>query len=213
MSKFNRKTGKLVPVFKRKAKRGRMPFSRRQAKAIRSLVASSGEKHREVNAATNTNIFDNSPLSLSCIQSVSQGDGQGNRQGDEINPLSLQLRGYCKTTGSKEANVRLIVVQYKTNALLTNSLVPSPEEFFPDPDETTSRYNVLLDRVYSLSPNGKDIHFIKASIKKMAKVKFDEGATTVNSGEIYVYVQGDTATSTGQGIEAKITAKLLYADN
>jgi hypothetical protein len=67
--------------------------------------------------------------------------------------------------------------------------------------------------VLSLSPNGKDIHFIKINLKKFAKVKFDEGVATINSGDIYLYVQGDTDTATSNGIEAKLTSKLLYVDN
>lgn len=195
--------------------RKRLPFSKKQVKAISKIANKSGERHRESNSASSTNIFDNTPLKLQVIQNLSQGDGQGNRQGDEIQPQSLMVRGYVKATGSQQGNVRLIAIQYKNDTQLTDAQVPSPEEFFPDPDETSSRYKVLFDRVYSLNPDGKECHFLKFKIagRKMSKVKFDEGATTIRSGELYVYIQGDTDMSTGNNIEGKLTSKLLYADN
>lgn len=191
----------------------KLPFTKKQVKVIKKISQVSGESYREVHTGSSTNIFDNTPMSLQVIQGMSQGDDNGNRQGDEIIPKTLQLRGYIKNTGSTDCNVRMIVIQYKNNNLLTNSLVPSPEEFYPDPDETDSRYKILYDRVYSLCRNsGQTCRFVKVNIprKKLSKVKFEDGTNNINSGELYVYVQGDTDTITGSGIESKITSKLLY---
>ncbi len=202
-----------MPRFQRKGKKS--GFNKKQVKQIKKIAQSDMERHREVNTLTLTNIFDNTPLKLQVIQGLAQGDGQGNRQGDEIAPFRLMCRGYVKMTGTKEGNLRLMCIQYNNNVVLTDALLPSPEEFYPDPDETTSRYKVLLDRVISLNSDGKNVAFIKFNIPagRLSKVKFDEASTTINSGELFCYIQGDTDAATGNGYEGKLTTKLLYIDN
>lgn len=96
---------------KRAYRKSRMPFSKKQAKAIKSLALKTTNKTRELkNVNVNVNEYNVSLGGAAMIRNdlgndyiynyVAQGDGHYNRDGNQIQPIGLSLRGWTKINGS-----------------------------------------------------------------------------------------------------------------
>ena len=160
------------------------------------------------------------------------GDGNFDRVGDLINPISLQLYNYSEyynnsSTGyhgseSSGGILRVVVVQYKIVA----TEQPTPDEIIqgyastganytlggvlPLADNITQKFHVLLDYKRTLTTSNNQAQFRKSI--KPDTLRFTEQG---NSNPIHVFVFGfglHYDSDFSENIKGTITAKLAYTD-
>lgn len=166
------------------------------------------------------------------ISLPSNGDGNLDRVGDLINPISLQLYNYAEyynssATGYHDSEssggvFRLVAVQYKTVA----TEQPTPDEIIqgyssigvnytmggvlPLADNITQKFHVLLDYKRTLTTNNNQLQFRKSI--KPDTFRFTELG---NSNPIHIFVFGfglHYDADFSEYIKGTITAKLVYTD-
>lgn len=137
------------------------------------------------------------------LTSISQGDDESNRTGNEVYINALELRGSIKYTSGiapdKTSRVRMIVVRIKNAlagappgyaAFVSNASVDAFYE-----RSTAGTYQVLMDRVFTIAgvnyEVGSDRH-LQFKIPVRAKTTFT-GTTSgdYDAGSIWVYYIGD----------------------
>lgn len=204
--------------FMRRRKRSKLPFTKKQAKAIKKLASMSGEV-KLVEATDvldkSVEITDGTPFVWSDIMplGIAEGTGEEQRIGDEIMLQSYHMNFRFIGGASSEVDLRLIAVYFPDSdgsgfeALYTNDIL----SFHPRKEQTDIRYKVLYDRLYngvvmsgSVANDGKDLstnHKLSLKVKGL-KVQYDSSATTINRGNIKFIILTDTNGFSASDIEA-----------
>jgi len=193
--------------------------SKPMQKAIQKVVNSSlskeqEEKYQVFYLATNVDYSG----AIVDVTAISQGDADTNRNGDEIVPKLLSIRGTFVNADSSNA-FRLIVFRYKndtsltgnpsmTNILnLTASVTAPLQPYYHDARRT---FSILHDSMYVTDTNNAIRKFnVRIPLGRKA-VNFIAGNTT-GINKIYVGIISDSAASTHPA--ASLVCELRYTDS
>lgn len=200
---------------KRYNRRG-APFSKKQVKAIQKIAQHSGEMKNNSDNQTSSSLISTSPFihRMSHI-TIDQGDGEGQRVGDEI--FIKQLSWRCLVdAGTAQGILRVIVIQQLSDTLDSFSTGLLVNSFLPDKATTNGRYKVLYDKLMYVGGDVKNSQLIKLNFRNnrlpIKKVHFDEGlATYSGGGDIEFYVITDNTTASQ--ITCNANLKLMYYDS
>lgn len=196
------------PIYKRRyKKRSKLPFTKRQAKAIKKLAISSGEtKLIQVSDTLDTSaeITNGTPFVWADIMplGIAEGTGEEQRIGDEIVLQSFHMNYRLVGGVVPSCDYRLIAVYFPDSdgngfeALYTNDIL----SFHPRKEQTDIKYKILFDKTYSGKTSfDTDAHGDISVNKKLnlrvkgLKVQYDSSATTINRGNIKVIILTDTS--------------------
>lgn len=200
--------GKIFKVMSKKP--------RRKASNFRKAVTAIAKKAVMNEAETKTGFVDwNLPFGANGIllpiwTSVTQGDAQQNRDGDEIHSLGVRLRGIVQqapgiiTAEQDISGVRMIVAAGKRP--LTSADFPIYKGAI-DPEVLT----VLSDRYINYATTKRGVWMSKY-IKFPRKVLYQGAA--VNKNELYVFLVpfGGTGLTTTTGYQVNMGVQLYFKD-
>lgn len=163
---------------------------------LRSLV-NTEFKDMQLTAA-NQNVTDDGYVVGLCYPT--QGDGDGNRDGDSIRLKNLKVKGMIQYNSAQTTYpnqiVRIIVFNDKcntvggdltTSALLDGSLVGTSQcVFAPKDKDNVYRTKVLFDRVYTVnSQNPNKLFTIKLNNLNF-HTQFENGSVTMNTNALKI---------------------------
>lgn len=209
--------GKMWKVKPRKVvRRRRMPFNKKQLKAIKKIANHSGEIKYKDATASSINPFSGSPATLlSTWLNLAQGVDNDERVGDSVRLRNILLRLKVKNNTTSSKYLRFLVIQVRGDTAPSNMPPNQSEPFLPKAENVGEPYRKLVDKKIMLSSTagGIDKVLLSFNIKKFLSpiIKFDDAATTVNQGQIYFYLIADTDTSTGN-ISATLYSRTNYYD-
>lgn len=205
-------------------------LSQRQKREVQKMILKSGSPNYY-----NNDISSGTDLTQTGIvvdtTAVAQGDGQGERIQDKIQPTSLQMKGSVTYYGTGVASstnipavVRMLVVRWKPdtaqdNLTAWNQVIEGsdPWDNFPMFDEVSKKkFNILLEKRFLLcSDHSTDaqhpiVKLIDETVPlKGNPIKYNEGLTTGNNKIYILMVSSD---NTANSVETKIHYKLNYRD-
>jgi len=199
----------------KKSKNVSKPMQKAIQKVVnRSLSKEQEEKYQVFYLATNVDYSG----AIVDVTAISQGDTDTTRDGDEIMPKSLNIRGTFVNADSTNA-YRLIVFRYKndtsltgnpamTNILNLTASVTAPfQSYYHDARKT---YNILHDSMYVTDTNNSIRKFNLHIPLARKSVNYINGATT-GINKIYVGVISDSAASTHPAVS--LVAEIRYTDS
>lgn len=215
---------------RRRGRQARAPLSLRQKREVQKMILKSGSPNYYNNTTGSGTDVDQTGIVVDTT-AVVQGDGQGERIQDKIQPTSLQLRGSVTFFGSGivsasnvPAVVRMMVVRWKPDTAqddLTawNQIIEGsdPWDNFPMFDEVSrKKFHILADKRFLLcSDHSTDaqhpiVRLVNETIPlKGHPIKYNEGLTTGNNKLYLMLVSSD---NTANAVECKILYKLNYRD-
>lgn len=209
---YNRKSKKFVS-----RRNKRMPFSKKQVKAIKKISELSSELKSKVITGNDASITQGSPYVVTLNSfGIAQGTDNDERIGEDIRIKDLwyKIHLYGGSAGLYSGGhcYSLTVLQHDGNEALTASSQISPLEFFPSGQDSEENYKILFHKVYTLNPSSVDnkYHSIKINGKKLRKVFFDDATTTVKRNSISIILK--PLTSTVNRLEADWTGRLRWYD-
>lgn len=195
----------------------RLPFSKKQAKAIIKLSHKSQELKQKLDTETDASVTASAPFHHDIGDfALAEGTGQDERIGDniKIKDLMFLIRvipgsvGFNTTTGH---TYRLFVYQnYDDSSIL--AVMPGPLEFYPNPSIVNTSYKVLYNKVITLNPDNTNNKFHKIKIKgnMLKKVNFDIGASTITSNNVRCVLK--PITDTANELQVVSSARIRYYD-
>lgn len=170
---------------------------------------------------------------ISLINGIARGDEINERNGREITMKSVQLSMACEstaTTGIAQTCRILLVYDRQANAAAPTfaqvlaatggSCVISPRNL-----ENRKRFKILMDRKFSLGPQGGTTTALGAPAKKVLRdyyrkltlpVTFNSGdagtVADIVTGSLYILTCGEVAAGATDGV-ASIYARVRYTDH
>jgi hypothetical protein len=146
---------------------------------------------------------------------LAQGDTHAQRDGASIKPLSLRLKGRFHINGSAATTTVRVIIFQKPQ---TNATAPSPTDYLNTASPLSLknwserfRFRTLWDKIYTLEINtDKQRALFDKTIKLNGHVTFTHGATTVETGGLYVLFIADEPTNTPT---VDLHARLIFVDN
>lgn len=136
--------------------------------------------------------------SITALDTVTQGQTNNTRIGDQLMATSVKYRASLKLNASAtDTLVRMMIVRWVSEApsVVTDVLeTPTVNSFKSENNRFSSQ--VLLDRVYRLSTAEKPEIFIRGSVKLGKMINYDGGAATSNRNGVYVIFVSDEAVNT-----------------
>lgn len=183
----------------------RMPFSKKQVKVIKKLALQTGEVKEISNSSTFSSIVKTSALTGVMNTTIPQGDGEGQRIGDEI--TYKDIRFSCTfNSGTASGLLRVIAVQRLDNSTNGNPFqgLSNPGDInnpYPTLEEAGGRYKILKVWNSSVSSAGKkdtmcvmNIPYKSLPIKKLT---YDPTLSTLstNAGVVYFVVLTNNTTA------------------
>lgn len=186
--------GKMVKFQAKRKSRGfykkKMPFNRRQVKAIKKLAESSGElKSLDGAAITSASLISGTGVTFfnTALSAIPQGDGEAQRIGDQLRIKDLHAR-FLVDAGTAQGAVRVTIFQQLEDVLPAGvpTSTGSVQQFWPNIQTSLTKYQKLYDKVVYLDGNGKSSHLfdikIPASKLMIKKWNYDSGATSLTGG-------------------------------
>mgnify|MGYP002259897316 CR=1 FL=1 len=188
-----RKRKRNVPFWKRKYS---LSDVSKQVWNLKQLINVEKKFHDYGNILSYTTTPAITPISL-----IAQGDTANTRNGNSIKLVSNLLRYdiMLGTTGGgidEPESVRMMVVMDTQNngstPAITDILEGNGGVYNPlERDQNAGRFTVLMDRVHSLNPNGKQSVFSKCYNKLNTHMKFNgTDATAASQGRNAMYLVG-----------------------
>lgn len=200
-------------TFRRKKKFSRKP-SKRLTRAVKTIITKSSEKKTKV--YQNTTTVDNTGYLLK-LNEISQGDGDSNRNGDQVCIRSVQINfnAYLADTTNF---VRFIAFQWYPSSSLAypgigDILVDSINYPFMSPYNHDKRFmfKILRDKLVKLdtdNPTQMVKFFIKGGFKR--KIQFIETSSVNYTNGIYILMVSDSSAATHPTV--LYSGKLNYSD-
>lgn len=203
--------------FKRRYKK-RLPFSRKQASAIKKIALKSGEKKVFEMAQTTPSLTNASPVKIDIATNfrVAQGDDDGQRDGNQITMKNLKLK--LQLLGPTSSNLyRLYVIQWLDKSEPSGITNIQAHDFLPRLESADRPYQVLMDRTFKYFSEGiaqYQIHNVnvpmgKLKIKRLSYEDSDTLGSLITKGNIAVYMTSVSGVSTS----TTINGRLSYYDN
>lgn len=187
-----------------------------QLKYIRSLV---NVEYKKFDGAVASTVGTTPFLALAPC-SVSQGDTDQQRNGNSIRLKSLLIKGQFLLNPSATTTqmCRMIVVmdnqQIGDTTPAFSDIIDSGfgnNIYAPLNNETVGRFTVLLDRVYSLQPNGDTLKSLYHYLKMDKHVRFNGPANTdIQKNGIYVYCVSNDNTNLPS---LQLVSRTTFIDN
>lgn len=220
--------GKMTLLFKGKSKRvrgkfrksRRLPFSKKQVKAIKKIAEHSSElKFKEDLNNNDASVTETAPTSHTLSSfSISQGTDNDERIGDKIKIKDLRylLRvkpgsaGYDTTNGHI---YRIRIIQFLSNDNPSSVSQLNPLEFNPPQEVADTTYKILYDRIFTLNPDDTNTKYHSIMIKgsRLQEIVFDDASTTVSQNNITFNVV--PLTTTVDQLQTDLSVKIRYYDN
>lgn len=183
-----------------KKRRRRLPFTKRQAKAIKKLAVSTTELKEYTTSFSDASVVQKN-IQLFTYANIVQGDGDGERIGDEINVRDLDIRFSMKSGTASCVGIIYIIEQlgdednfytdFNTNFTDINTYLPNYQT-------AGERYKVHVARKFSInSVNMPDRQF-RFKIKPIIK-KINYPATTGlphDKGKLFMLIATNNSTAT-----------------
>lgn len=207
---------------KRKFRNKRLPFSRRQVKAVRRIATSTSESkyvdnsdsHSSMVASDNGLVGFIMPFSNDGLLNISQGDGVSNRDGNSVFIKGIKLKGILKAVSSGAHHLRIMLIrvpdQLETsnddrytdfNAMDVSSLYP----------RDTKPYKILWDKTYSIDSNNYPLQLINKYVKINKKVHYEDGTgSNVSRGQIALAFYTDNTTASA--ISLSLNSRTYFKD-
>lgn len=215
---------------RRRGRQARAPLSLRQKREVQKMILKSGSPNYYNNSIASGTDLDQTGIVVDTT-AVVQGDGQGERIQDKIQPMSLQLRGSVTFYGAGVASatnipavVRLMIVRWKPDTAnddlsAWNQVTEGsdPWDNFPKFDEVSrKKFHILHDQRFllcsdhSTDANHPIVRLVDLTIPlKGNPIKYNEGLTTGNNK---VYILMCSSDNTANTVETKMYYKLNYRD-
>lgn len=188
----------------------------KKASGFRKTVTAIAKKAIMTQSETKTGAFEqNAAFGVNGIlqpvwNSIAQGDGQNNRDGDEIHALGVKLRGYVGQdttiiTGLRDANaVRMIVASGKR---------PLTSGDFPTFNGTIdSEVLTVLSDSYIQFDTTKTLRYFQKYIKFPRKVLYQGAAVNKNELNVWLVPFGGTGLTTTLGNVVRLTYQMYFKD-
>lgn len=153
-----------------------------------------------------------------------QGDAHNERVGDVASPFRLTMKIALRNVADEDKSqfVRMMIIQSKQRYTPSTITTSGVTQLFSTADvddvvnsnlvhDNRSHYVVLHDKTYILSPDGNRGTFINISKKISRHVEFEPGATTTESGQIWMVLTSDVAVGS-VGPTAQWASRILYKD-
>jgi len=217
-----------------------MPYRRAAKGARRKVATRKGYSHaglvpaveRVLNARMPSKYYDTNVASLQVyagadrtelLSAIPQGDSQQNRIADQVNPVSIELRGICELPAAVDSSFRIIVFRWlpntfttlpHANTILNTSYVGTNlETSSPFEWQYIANRDILWDSGIMVPTNTAtgSIAWNK-TIKVTSKTKpirFNDGILTGTNNLFILYV-GDTVLANALVVSA--THRLIYRD-
>ena len=150
---------------------------------------------------------------------ISQGDGPQQRDGNTCMQSGFKLRMAFLTSGDSPQNVRVVVVENKSN--LFGSAGDFPPDFnSPWPEHTSSLVNVLYDRIITTSNQrddtgglAREFYLIKYFKLKRSLDFEDHTAESLRTKDIRVYVIGNPLVGGTDPMDVSGNSTVYFTDN
>lgn len=199
----------MAKTYKRKA---HMPLSKKQTKAVKTIAAKAIEKKAEVKvfdtlvAGGLTNISATATGNI-VIDFPEQGTESFQRTGDKVEILSLQIRGDFDCGTSTATHGRILVVQSLDSDKDGDLQLRDVLQYAQAGHKVTSYYKHDSDRKFKIMSDKQyywDSNTVSAPQPYFVDLKNfgyktivldDEGTSTGNIGEIYVWALGGTGST------------------
>lgn len=191
---YNRKSKRFVN------RKKRMPFSKKQVKAIKKIAEHSSElKSKEVNGA-DVSITSPAPFAFTLNSfNLAEGDGDDERIGTKI---SVKDICYKFRVGPGSAGLSTLghvyninVIQHLGNETIGSSSQIGPLQFFQKANDTDEKYKILYHKTVTLQPSSQNnkFHNIKIKGKLLNQILFDVGTTTCQLNNVSLIVKPYTS--------------------
>lgn len=199
----------------------RMPLSKAQVKAVRSVAkkAMDGQAEKKfLDTVLTNNVTSFDVPTVTQIALPAQGDGQGQRDGDQVKLKSLHIKGLLRHNGSTDTRGRIIVVQVMEDLGAAPTLSQiledvTTQDIFNSPYKINSdlNYKILWDYRNCLSDDSHPVRMFDKVFRLNQQHHFS--GSTVDKGTIYV-LNFDAAetNASGTGTRTSWYARLKYVD-
>lgn len=183
-------------------------------KAIKKLINVEIKDYSLIGFTTSTN----SSGQLINLSEIPQGDGAGSRDGDSVKPQYFKgnFTVYNHASANLFTQFRVIIFKHKqangTTPAVTD-ILETPTCFQLTKRTEEYRFTILYDNCFIMKPpysGSKDIVNFKVRVPMEGHIKFVTGATTYESGGLYMLLLADQATNTPS---LYYNTRLTYTDN
>lgn len=208
--------------------RARKPLSREQVRHVSDLINRSKETNYTQEAGTANNVYTTAQF-WHLTDNIIQGDGQGQRVGDEIDLRYVRLSCDLATKSTAAAttlnDIRFIVFKWleddadltpTVGAILEDTTTLPIHSPYVHDKASRSKFRVLYDTHFTLCDrsNGATRSFrdylLKFGPKKLGKLSFNEGAVT-GKGHIFMMFLGNQASGNDNAL-MNYSFQVLYKD-
>lgn len=212
-----------------KAKRRRRP--RRRSRGKKSTVAQVSTLSKRITALTkevksttevksadayvNATFIDNAGY-LVDLTSIAQGVQQGQRVGDEIDVVGLDLRYRVYGVTATGLNmIRIIVFEDLQNNMTAGTILRSTGLLAPLSHynrEYRGRFKVHYDKMHTLDAYETQQDVQKVGIKKKFHLEYNPGTTTVRRGALRILVIGNQPAAGADRPYIEYASRVYYVD-
>lgn len=205
---------KFVKKMYRKKRSFRRPFNKGQVKAIRKIALRSGEIKELVGSLSDGSIVTASANPVAISYTMAQGDGEGERIGDEITIKDISVNMVINS-GTANGSIRVIFYQKLSDTTDLTSNMTDINDYYPSLKNSTGAYKILYDRNFQLDPDGVSNKFVRVKFNKQLKVhkiNYDAGASTFNNtGTVLGLILTNNATASQITMTGK--SRIRYYDS
>lgn len=203
--------GKLIRISSRKPRR--KPVTR---STVSRMISYRQEKKYKLSTFNNTS---DTTAVITDLNSISQGDGDSNRDGDTLYLTKFHIKGAVENADTTNV-LRVLVFRWYEDATPTAANVIEAyagdglDVFRPMRKDTSQQYHVLFDRNIATSTQGPGVTTFQKTVYGKAlgrKVVKYKGATTSGNGKIYSLTVSDSSAATHPTL--KFAALTNYTDS
>lgn len=176
----------------------------RFAKNVRAIVKSTAEKKYLL---TLNNVAVSLTPIIQYLCSVPLGDGDSQRNGDQITAKSIWLR-YCVITGDTTNLIRVILFQWSDTTAPTAQdilLSPSVDPVFSHWNhDTRYKYKIMYDKTHSTVTTtelAQQFVSVRKNNFKTRKLQYIGGSATVGYNMLYILVVSDSGAAPNPGFQ------------
>lgn len=177
-------------------------------------------KYHEINVSGTTADTAGTIIPINCnntaypSNAISQGDGEHQRNGSSIKPLSYTLKGNMWTQTGLLAGARLRFIIFKHEHSNNQTIFPTS---FLDTNSVNAfknwdnrfQFKTLYDKTMSLNANSNEIRSFNIHLKLTGHTQYQGDSDLIEGGALYILVITDTPTAINYGFRSRLT----YVDN
>ncbi len=185
-------------------------------KRVMKVIHKQAEKKVLDLTESDTSIVSGQPFNL-VIGMPAQGDGDNQRNGDQVRLLSLRFRGKLALSASatEGALIRWVIIRVPaTNvdgtAPIADFTSMTPNGYYPR--ELPYKYKVLMDKTLSLHTGGNNMRLVKFNIPVRDQLIQFDGTAVSDISNFKFYILGLTEHATASELSCIGKTRLIYTD-